>query len=63
MSLGMLAILLFAFTFRLDSESASAKHRKIFVLLGTYINVVGSALVSTADQFIHGEITVLFFVP
>ncbi len=58
MALGMLVVLIYSIVARLNTETAQTKLKRIFVLSFCFIISISSVLVSIADQFIHGEITV-----
>ena len=58
MALGMVSVLVFSLLAGLNSESAQTRLKEIFVLSFSIIISVSSVLISIADQYIHGEITV-----
>ena len=56
LTIGNLILLGYLFAARLNSNLSFA--RQIFIVAFSYLNVIGTALVSSADQYIHNEITV-----
>ena len=58
MALAMLSVLVYSLIARLNREDASPLGKKIFVLSFCFSVSIASVLISIADQFIHGEITV-----
>lgn len=58
MALGMLSVLAFSIISGLNNENAQTRRKETFVLAFSFIISISSVLVSIADQFIHGEITV-----
>ena len=58
LSIGLAIILGFVLFQRLLGKDVSIRSKKSFVLLFNFIVAVSAAFMSTADQLIHGEITV-----
>jgi putative nucleotidyltransferase with HDIG domain len=56
--IGVTLNLLYAFLAKLNAENGDIRHKRYFVLTFNIVTSLSCALVSTADQFIHGGITV-----
>ena len=58
MFLGNALLITYLLAVKVKSESSLTLQRKVFIIAFSYLNVIGAAFVSAADQYIHAEITV-----
>ena len=55
---GMLLVLAYSFFARLRSDSEKTVGKQLFVIVFSYLTLIGATVVSIADQYMNGQITV-----
>lgn len=54
----LFCLLIYAWLITINPGMGTSRHKQLFVIPFTFILLTGASLVSVADQYIHGEITV-----
>lgn len=57
-TLGILLVLAYSIFAKIHSDSGNIKGKRLFVIVVSYMTLIGAAVVSIADQYMNGQITV-----